>query len=80
MRDNVRNEFYFWYRSFNKFYLVMAVPRQEYLDFVALVNPEGGTLRDAIWGHLFPENINTRDPVLYEFKVASPRVLFFLDI
>ena len=48
----------------------MAVPRQEYLDFVALVNPNGETLRDAIWGHLFPENINTRDPTLYEFKVT----------
>ena len=49
----------------------MAVPRQEFLDFQQLVNPTGGTLRDAIWDHFFPENVNTRDPVVYEYKVSS---------
>ena len=50
----------------------MDVPRQEYRDFLELINLDGGTLRDAIWGHLFPDNVNTRDPVVYEYKVRIP--------
>ena len=47
----------------------MDAPRQEYQDFLELVNLGDGTLRDAIWGHLFPDDVNTRDPVVYEYKV-----------
>lgn len=49
--------------------LVMAHIRQEYRDFVNLVNPGDGTIRDALWDHFFPDGVNTRDPIVYEFKV-----------
>ena len=64
-------------------FLAMAQPRQEYLDFVALINPSNVDMRTALWSHFFPENINTRNPVIFEYKVFH--VLFlglicFLDL
>ena len=47
----------------------MANPRQEYLEFLALVNPAGTDLRTALWGHFFPDNVNTRNPITFEYKV-----------
>ena len=49
----------------------MARPRQEYLDFLNLVNPDGLDLRAAFWSRFFPDNVETRNPVTYEFKVSS---------
>ena len=50
--------------------LAMARARPEYDEFVALVNPENLAIRAALFGHFFPEGINTRCPVTFEFKVG----------
>ena len=49
----------------------MANVRPEYEEFVALVNPENLEIRVALWGHFFPDGVNTRCPVAYEFKVSA---------
>ena len=49
----------------------MAQPRQDYLDFVALLNPNGVELRTALWSHFFPDGVNTRNPIVFEYKVSS---------
>ena len=51
--------------------LAMARPRQEYLDFTSLINPDGLDIRTALWSHFFPDNVNTRSPVTFEFKVSQ---------
>ena len=49
----------------------MAQPRQDYLDFVALLNPNGVELRTALWSHFFPDGVNTRNPIVFEYKVSG---------
>ena len=53
----------------------MAQPRQEYLDFLALVNPRNLDLRTALWSHFFPDNVDTRNPIIFEFKVRLDHYL-----
>ena len=48
----------------------MARVRPEYDDFVALVNPDNLAIRAALFGHFFPDGVNTRCPVTFEFKVS----------
>ena len=59
----------------------MARARPEYDEFVALVNPENLAIRAALFGHFFPEGINTRCPVTFEFKVGlwGEFIPFLLD-
>ena len=51
-------------------FLAMAQARPEYQEFLELVNPENVEIRAALWGHFFPENTDTRNPVTFEFKVS----------
>ena len=60
--------------------LAMAQPRQDYLDFLALVNPNNVDLRTALWSHFFPDNTNTRNPVIFEYKVGTNQVLDFYHL
>ena len=53
----------------------MAAVRPEYEEFVALVNPENQPIRVALWGHFFPDGVNTRCPIAYEFKVSDILVM-----